>query len=111
MNRIHIHRGFSLIEVMLAFIIVAVSAAGLVKLQNSYMKQEGSSSARESAMHLAENKLDDLRSFTTLATTTGQFAYQDIQTNVGQSLTNGLAAGNHTIGNTTYALSWTVTNT
>jgi prepilin-type N-terminal cleavage/methylation domain-containing protein len=110
MNRINIHRGFSLIEVMLAFIIVAVSAAGLVKLQNSYMKQESSSSARESAMHLAENKLDDLRSFTTLATTTGQFAYQDIQTNVGQSLTNGLAAGNHTIGNTTYALGWTVAN-
>jgi len=110
MNRINIHRGFSLIEVMLAFIIVAVSAAGLVKLQSSYMKQEGSSSARESAMHLAENKLDDLRSFTTLATTAGQFAYQDIQTNVGQSLTNGLAAGNHTIGNTTYALGWTVAN-
>ena len=35
MNRINISRGFSLIEVMLAFIIVAVSAAGLVKLQNS----------------------------------------------------------------------------
>jgi type II secretory pathway pseudopilin PulG len=111
MNRIHISRGFSLIEVMLAFIIVAVSAAGLVKLQNSYMKQEGSSSVRESAMHLAENKLDDLRSFTTLATTTGQFAYQDIETNVGQSISNGLAAGNHTIGNTTYGLGWTVTNT
>lgn len=110
MNRINIHRGFSLIEVMLAFIIVAVSAAGLVKLQNSYMKQEGSSSARESAMHLAENKLDDLRSFTTLATTTGQFAYQDIQTNVGQSIANGLAAGSHTIGNTIYALGWTVAN-
>lgn len=110
MNRINIHRGFSLIEVMLAFIIVAVSAAGLVKLQNSYMKQEGSSSARESAMHLAENKLDELRSFTTLATTTGQFAYQDIQTNVGPTVSPKFAAGNHTIGNTTYALGWTVVN-
>jgi len=110
MNRINISRGFSLIEVMLAFIIVAVSAAGLVKLQNSYMKQEGSSSARESAMHLAENKLDELRSFTTLATTTGQFAYQDIQTNVGPTVSPKFAAGNHTIGNTTYALGWTVVN-
>ncbi|GAB3232714.1 hypothetical protein [Pseudaeromonas pectinilytica] len=61
-------------------------------------------------MHLAENKLDELRSFTTLATTTGQFAYQDIQTNVGPTVSPKFAAGNHTIGNTTYALAWTVVN-
>ena len=54
MMNIKTTRGFSLIEVLLAFIIVAVSAAGLVKLQNSYLKQEGSNSARKSAMHLAE---------------------------------------------------------
>lgn len=99
--------GFSLVEVLLAFILVAVSTAGLIRLHNSYLRNEGSSSAREIAMHLAENKLDDLRSFTVLKTTTGAFAWQDIATNQGGQIT----AGNYTIGQTTFALSWSVTDT
>lgn len=112
MMNIKTTRGFSLIEVLLAFIIVAVSAAGLVKLQNSYLKQEGSNSARESAMHLAENKLDELRSFTSVKTTAGEFAYQDIQTDQGNAIGGDgtLTAGSHTIGNTVYNLHWNVTN-
>lgn len=112
MMNIKTTRGFSLIEVLLAFIIVSVSAAGLVKLQNSYLKQEGSNSARESAMHLAENKLDELRSFTTIKTTAGEFAYQDIQTDQGNAIGGDgtLTAGSHTIGNTVYNLHWNVTN-
>ena len=110
MMNIKTTRGFSLIEVLLAFIIVSVSAAGLVKLQNSYLKQEGSSSARESAMHLAENKLDELRSFTTIKTTAGEFAYQDIQTDQGNAIGGTLTAGPHTISNTVYNLHWNVTN-
>ena len=112
MMNIKTTHGFSLIEVLLAFIIVSVSAAGLVKLQNSYLKQEGSSSARESAMHLAENKLDELRSFTTIKTTAGEFAYQDIQTDQGNAIDGDgtLTAGSHTIGNTVYNLHWNVTN-
>ena len=63
-------------------------------------------------MHLAENKLDELRSFTTIKTTVGEFAYQDIQTDQGNAIDGDgtLTAGSHTIGNTVYNLHWNVTN-
>ncbi|GAA4500014.1 prepilin-type N-terminal cleavage/methylation domain-containing protein [Pseudaeromonas paramecii] len=106
MNRANRQTGFGLIEVMVAFVVIAVSAAALIKLQSLYLKTEGEAGSRESAILLAQSKLEDLRVFDTLSTTTGQLAYQDIGDNTGGQL----SAGSHTLGLTTFTLSWDVTD-
>ncbi len=99
-------RGFGLIEVLVAFVVIAAGAAALVKLQSAFLTTTAESGAREAAMHLAETKLDDLRSFEVVATTSGKVAYQDIGNNSGGQI----ASGAHTIGQQALDLSWTVSN-
>ena len=41
MNRANRQTGFGLIEVMVAFVVIAISAAALIKLQNLYLRSEG----------------------------------------------------------------------
>lgn len=95
-------KGMGLIEVMVAFIIIATSAVALVGLQNSFMQTEDESTSREVAMHLAETTLDELRTFDSINTTAGVVAYEDIASNsVGTS---------QTIGKFTYTTTWAVTN-
>lgn len=106
MNRANRQTGFGLIEVMVAFVVIAVSAAALIKLQNLYLRSEGEAGSRESAMLLAQSKLEDLRVFDTLSTTSGKLAYQDIGDNTGGQL----VSGNYTLGLTTFTLSWGVTD-
>ncbi|MCT7654980.1 type II secretion system GspH family protein [Oceanimonas sp. NS1] len=57
--------GFGLIEVMLAFIIVAATAGTLLQLNKSYLEYSRDGRSREVAMRLAESKLDELRRFQT----------------------------------------------
>lgn len=104
--RVSRQRGFGLIEVLVAFVVIATGAAALVKLQGAYLRSTAESGTREAAMHLAETKLDDLRSFEVVATTSGKVAYQDIGNNTGGQL----AAGSHTVGTQVYTLAWTVSN-
>jgi Tfp pilus assembly protein PilV len=95
-------KGIGLIEVMVAFIIIATSAVALVGLQNRFMQTEDESTSREVAMHLAETALDELRTFDSINTTTGIVAYEDIASNsLGTS---------QSIGKFTYTTTWTVTN-
>ena len=98
--------GFILIEVIIAFIVIAVGTSALVQLHRGYLRQEANSGMREQAMHLAENKLDDLRTFKVVRTTAGKFAYQDIAANLGGTI----SAGVKTLGGGSFTLSWTVTN-
>ena len=101
MNRQHTS-GFSLIEVLIAFMVIALGSASLVQLHRGYLRQESNSTQREEAMHLAENKLDDLRTFEVLRTTAGQIAYQDIGINLG----GVISAGSHTLSTGQFGLSW-----
>ncbi|MDP5293026.1 type II secretion system protein [Oceanimonas sp. CHS3-5] len=55
--------GFGLIEVMLAFIIVAATAGTLLQLNKTYLEYSRDGRSREVAMRLAESKLDELRRF------------------------------------------------
>lgn len=97
-------QGIGLIEVLVAFVIVATSAVALVGLQNHFMQTEDESTSREIAMHLAETTLDELRTFDSINTAPGSDAYQDIATNS--------AGTSQTIGTTgrTYTTTWAVTN-
>ena len=98
--------GFGLLEVLIAFVIITVSVVALLSLQNSYLKNENNLTIRNGAMHLAESKLDDLRTFDSLASATGVVAYNDINNNTGGTIT----AGTVSVGSYSYTLSWTVSN-
>ncbi|WMC10028.1 prepilin-type N-terminal cleavage/methylation domain-containing protein [Oceanimonas pelagia] len=57
--------GFGLIEVMLAFVIVAATAGTLLQLNKTYLEYSRDGRSREVAIRLAESKLDELRRFQT----------------------------------------------
>lgn len=101
--------GVALLEVLIAFIIVTVSMVALYQLHSKYIQTEISSSARLSALHLAQSKLDDLRTFSSLTSTTsaandGLPSYDGMDDDVGGTL----AAGSHAVGNFNYDLHWLV---
>lgn len=58
--------GFGLLEVLIAFIVVAVTAGALLQLNKVYLEYSRDGRYREVALRLAESKLDELRSFHTV---------------------------------------------
>lgn len=64
--------GFSLIEAMLAFLVVGFGLLGLARLQSELFENNGNNRVRTAALHFAEQKLEQLRSFATLS------AYDDL---------------------------------
>lgn len=127
-------RGFSLVEALIAFLVVGVGIVALVKLEGLYLQSSSSSKARTVALSLAQEKLDDLKAFTQLNTTANQFAYTDIAGSVSFNSSTqaysctGCAGGTLISGgslkfpsgtvstslvpnsNTTYWLGWSVEN-
>jgi type II secretory pathway pseudopilin PulG len=59
--------GFGLIEVMLAFIIVAVTSGALLQLNKVYLEYSRDGAYREVAIRLAESRLDEFRTFSSEA--------------------------------------------
>lgn len=87
------HRGFALIEVMIAFILLSIMAAGLLPLSQRYLTYSRDGRDREIAMRLAESKLDELR----------HLAYL----NQSSMIVSGQST--QTMSNTAFSLNWTVT--
>lgn len=100
------NKGFSLLEVLIAFAIIMISIVSLVSLHRFYIKSEVDASILNGAMQLAQNKLDDLRTFDSIETSGGVIAYNDIGENTGGTI----AATSQSIGSYTYDLSWSVSN-
>ena len=65
--------GFSLIEVMVSLVILSVGLIGTAKFQTAILKSGSDSQARSEAITIAQSKLEELKSYNTLA------AYNDIQ--------------------------------
>ena len=59
--------GFGLIEVMIAFVIVVVTAGSLLQLSKQYLEYSRDGRSREVALRLLESKLDELRHQQSLA--------------------------------------------
>lgn len=104
-------QGVALLEVLIAFVIVTISVVALYQLQNIYLRNEITASARLTALHIAESKLDDLRTFSSLSSvSSGIPAYDDIGDNTGGVIASGaISSNNANVGNFIYNLSWDVT--
>ena len=84
-------RGFSLIEVLVAVVILSVGLLALASLQLAMIRSSGDTKAQTIAAALAKDKMEELRSFQTLA------AYAALTTPAAgtvENLTNAAAAGN-----------------
>ncbi len=112
------NRGFTLIEVMVALLVLALGILGISKLQGTLIRNSSDANQRSVAMTLAQKKVDDLKSFVHLdddidndpATTEtwdptdplDEQSYAFIDDNAGGTI----ASGNITIGNYNYTLTW-----
>jgi len=96
-------RGISLIEALVAMAIMAFGMLGVLGMQATLRANADAAKQRSEATRLAEEKIEQWRSFSVLPTTTGVKAYADIATAAGESLTSF-------ISNTTYTRTVTVTD-
>jgi len=94
-----LQKGASLIEVLIALLILATGIVALVKFQGSLLQSRTLVNQRSVAVQLAESKLEELRHFSVIATTPGYTAYEDIAS--GTSSIAGVSA--------IYTMTWTVT--
>lgn len=103
-------QGVALLEVLIAFVIVTVSVVALYQLQNKYIRNEIASSARLTALQIAESKLDDLRTFGSLTVSSGVPSYDIIGNNTGGTIASGaISSSNANVDPFVYNLSWSVT--
>jgi len=110
-------KGFSLVEVMIATLVLGVGILAVSKMQGSLIRSGGDANNRSIAAILAQKKIDDLRKFIhlrkdsddaadtwTAVISPASMAFQHIETNKGGSI----SSGTQTIGPQEYTLTWGV---
>lgn len=110
-------RGFSLIEALFSALVLGIALLALAGFHATALQDGSQTKARSVAVNLAQQKLDDLRSFTRLegdATQcgAGTFCFSEIAADAGGQedgnalvLPAGTVTGNYT---DSYSLAWTV---
>lgn len=94
-------RGVSLVEVLVTLVVLGVGLISMAKLQPTVMENSALARARAVAVQLAEQKIEDLRSFNKL-----NAAFQGIGNNLGGILPSGPV--NLSDSNVSYNRTWTV---
>lgn len=98
MNR---QKGFGLLEILITLVVLGVGIVGLVSMSKSALKVSQDGRRYETAMRLAESKLDEFRNFNGVMTATAPLtAYNQITS----------ASAAVTLSGEPYSLAWTVTN-
>lgn len=92
--------GGTIIEVLIAALIFAAALFALVTFQTNLLRDRSLLSQKTYALSLAQDKMQYFRSYTSLTTTTGQLAYDDITNGSASSTDSGAA----------YTMNWTVTD-
>ena len=93
-----LQRGFSFMEVLICMLVLTTGLVILARFQITLANSETLGKQRLEAVNLAQAKLEALRNFQVLNTTTGNFAYQDIISG-SETITNNSAI---------YTRSWNV---
>jgi len=89
-------RGFSLLEALIAALVVALAMLGLARLQSVTLINSGDSRMKTRALNLAQDKIEELRSFANKDTYTGMASGNDAPTSY---------AGD----NSSFARTWSIT--
>ncbi|CAJ1795062.1 hypothetical protein PEKONANI_01122 [Aeromonas jandaei] len=98
MNR---QKGFGLLEILITLVVLGVGIVGLVAMSKSGLIISQDGRRYETAMRLAESKLDEFRNFNSVVTATAPLtAYNQISS----------ASASVTMSGDPYSLTWTVTN-
>lgn len=82
-------RGASLIEVLIASLLIMLGVTGFVSLQSEIVAADDQLNKRNIALQLAQEKLEDLAAFKAFESSLGRHAFNGIQTNQGGSLAAG----------------------
>jgi len=113
--------GFSLVEVMIATLVLGIGILAVSKLQTSLLRSGSDANQRSVAASIAQRKIDDLRRFTYTTTSdssnTADSWSKDITSPLSLAFTHiiddegGLVAPSTiTVANQNYVLSWEVDN-
>ena len=81
--------GFSLIEVLIASLLMMLGVTGYVTLQSEYVVADRNIHLRFLALNLAQEKMTDLAYFAQLSHSNGNTSYQNVKTNLGGSIAAG----------------------
>ena len=106
-------KGFTLIEVLVASLIIMIGVTGFVTLQSEYVRTDTKLNLRNVALQLGQEKLDDLRQFTLIRTTVGEIAFNDIVNDAGGSIVSGdvdIALTADPTNTHTFSRHWVVTD-
>lgn len=95
-------RGFTLVEVLVALIVLAFGMMAIAGFQLSLSSNSDLAKQRTEATRLAQEKIEQMRSFEQIESATGKFAYAD--------LTGGSDTPS-TTSNATYTRTWTLSGT
>lgn len=93
------HRGFSMIEVLIAVVVLGFGLMALAALQTTIIRSSAETKAQTVALQLAKDKIEDLRSFQNLA------GYKAVTSSAANETLND-ASGN--LSNVNFTRSWVV---
>lgn len=96
----HKQRGISLVETVVTLAILSFGLVALMKLQAYLVGHSANSKEQTEATTLAQKKIEELRDYQQINTSSGVKSYDDITS--GSQTVNGVAS--------TYTLSWAVTS-
>ncbi len=96
-------RGFSLIEVLIAVVVLSFGLLALAALQTRLIQASSEAKAQSVALALAKDRLEEMRSFTCISGCAG--SYQSLTSSASAEVLND-ASGS--LGGTNYNRTWTV---
>lgn len=108
--------GFTLLEALIAMAVMAFGLLAIAGLQLTLGRNADLTRQRAEATRLAQEKMEELRSFQVLDTTSGKMAYADIASSAASSVStftsaaSGASAVALSATTTTYTRQWSVTD-